>query len=174
VKTLALIFAVLCRLAGCAPAFADPAVVLLPQATLSWNASADAGVVGYNLYYGNAPSSYQNEIPGGTNLSTTVTGLVFGLTYYFAVTAADVCGNESDFSNEIFFTAAPQTMELRFDVPADGHQLPTNFTFSFLQSSTDLVNWSACEAELVSNACEVSIDTDVPAVFYRAGGILSP
>jgi hypothetical protein len=160
-----LLFLLLC--AGCGSTFADPSVILLPQATLTWNASY-GDVAGYNLYYGEATGSYQNEISGGTNLSTTVTGLVFGLTYYFAVTAADVCGNESDFSNEIFFTAPPQTLEL---VLADGQ---ANQSFTFVQSSTDLVNWSTCEAVLASNTCQVVVDPTLPAVFYRAGGVLSP
>ena len=151
---------------GCAAAGAEPAVILLPpHANLTWTASPSDWVVGYNLYYGNATRSYQDAIQGGTNLSTTVTNLVLGLTYYFAVTAVDVWGDESDFSAETFWTI-PQVLEL---VLADGDQTPTNqpLTNQFLQSSPDLINWQNCDATTRSNAWFVVQDPAVPQEFYR-------
>jgi len=78
-------------------------------AGLSW--TAVAGVSHYNIYQGTAPGSenFANplQVPG---TSTTVTGLIDGLTYYFVVTA--VTGTfESPPSNEVSgtpFIAAPQ------------------------------------------------------------------
>ena len=67
---------------------------------LVWNASPDAEVAGYNVYYGTASQSYSSMIPVGTNVASTISGLAGGSTYYFAVTAVDATGIESDFSNE--------------------------------------------------------------------------
>ena len=71
---------------------------------LAWDASTNSGVAGYNVYYGNASRSYANQVPAGTNLSAVVSSLAAGNTYYFAVTAVDPLGNESDFSNEISYS----------------------------------------------------------------------
>jgi Bacterial Ig domain len=73
--------------------------------SLIWTGSTDATVAGYNVYYGNASHSYPNQVFAGTNLSTVVSGLANGQ-YYFAVTAVDAIGNESDFSNEINYQIA--------------------------------------------------------------------
>jgi hypothetical protein len=60
-------------------------------------------VVGYNVYYGGASGSYTNEINAGNVTTITISGLVAGATYYFAATAYDALGNESDFSSEISY-----------------------------------------------------------------------
>src|SRR5581483_8430398 len=71
---------------------------------LNWAPTPDAGVAGYNVYYGNGSRNYQNQVPVGTNLSSVVSGLVQGKTYYFAVTAVDAFGVESDFSGEASYS----------------------------------------------------------------------
>jgi hypothetical protein len=73
--------------------------------SLIWNGSTNASVAGYNVYYGNASHNYPNQVFAGTNLSTVVSGLANG-NYFFAVTAVDAVGNESDFSNEINYQIA--------------------------------------------------------------------
>ena len=68
--------------------------------TLAWNPSASTNVVGYKIYYGLTSGIYNNtnSVTGSTNV--TVTGLLQGATYYFAATAVDSLGDESQFSNE--------------------------------------------------------------------------
>lgn len=73
--------------------------------SLIWNASTNIQVAGYNVYYGSASHSYPNQVFVGTNLNTVVGGLGNG-NYFFAVTAVDAIGNESDFSNEINYQIA--------------------------------------------------------------------
>lgn len=68
---------------------------------LSWQPSPDTNVIGYNIYYGTASRSYTNEVSLGNISSATISGLVGGVTYYFAATSYDATGDESDFSNEI-------------------------------------------------------------------------
>jgi len=68
---------------------------------LLWNRSASPHVVGYNVYYGGATETYTNMIAFGGTTKATVSGLLPGAQYFFAVTAVDNAGVESVFSNEI-------------------------------------------------------------------------
>jgi|GEM_PF-5829091 len=77
-------------------------------ATLSWNApttNADGTLLtdleGYRVYYGTSSHNYSQDIDVGNVTTYTITNLVSGVTYYFAVTAYDTSGNESNFSNEV-------------------------------------------------------------------------
>jgi len=73
---------------------------------LAWDPSPDPQVVGYRVYFGVASGSYTNSAPVGLVTNATVTGLVVGTKYYFAATAFDSTGIESDFSNETSFVPA--------------------------------------------------------------------
>jgi hypothetical protein len=68
--------------------------------SLAWDPSPDAGVVGYKVYYGGVTGTYTNSAAVGNVTNATFTGLVNGTTYYFAASAIDASGFESDFSNE--------------------------------------------------------------------------
>lgn len=73
-------------------------------ATLQWGVSSDSRVTGYRVYYGTSSRSYQPKGSGANAASSTsyvVGNLTVGATYYFAVTAYDASGNESDFSAEV-------------------------------------------------------------------------
>jgi hypothetical protein len=77
---------------------------------LSWTApttnedgSTLDDLAGYKLYYGNAPGIYSQVITVGDFTTSEIGGLGFG-TYYLTVTAYDIYGNESNFSNEINHT----------------------------------------------------------------------
>jgi len=60
-------------------------------------------LAGYKLYYGNAPGIYSNVITVGDYTTAEIGDLGSG-TYYLTVTAYDIYGNESVFSNEIDHT----------------------------------------------------------------------
>jgi hypothetical protein len=75
------------------------------QVTLAWDASSDPDVAGYKLYYGTRSKSYSAVIPVGNRTTYSVPGLESGTGYYFAVTAYDNSGLESEFSNEASYTA---------------------------------------------------------------------
>jgi fibronectin type 3 domain-containing protein len=68
--------------------------------SLVWDPSITPTVTGYKVYIGNASRTYKAPIVIGNQISYTVLNMPVGLTY-FAVTAFDADGNESDFSNEV-------------------------------------------------------------------------
>jgi len=76
------------------------------SAGLAWDAVTAPSLSGYRVYFGTAPGTYLQAVGQGTsvgNVTTyTMTGLASGTRYYFAVTAFDTLGIESDYSNEVF------------------------------------------------------------------------
>ena len=83
------------------PPPAPPAPV--DTATLTWNANTDTDLAGYKLYIGTGSGSYTFAGPFDVKQATTytVSNLPRGQTYYFAVTAYDTSGNESQPSAEV-------------------------------------------------------------------------
>ena len=74
---------------------------------LTWDApttNADGtpltDLAGYKIYYGTSSGSYTTTVDAGNVTTYNVPALPSG-TYYFAVTAVDTSGNESDYSNEV-------------------------------------------------------------------------
>ena len=61
-------------------------------------------MAGYRVYYGTVSGTYLQArgsgIATGNQTSYVLNGLPKGYLYYFAVTAFDASGNESDFSTE--------------------------------------------------------------------------
>ena len=71
------------------------------QVTLTWNISTADDIAGYKIYYGNSSRNYNSFVDVGNQTSYTISDLVDGNTYFIAVTAYDINGNESGFSKEI-------------------------------------------------------------------------
>jgi hypothetical protein len=77
------------------------------SATLSWDApqtytdgrSLGDALGGFKVYYGTSSRNYTHVVDVGKVTTYRVAGLP-PATYYFAVTAYDQSGNESDYSNE--------------------------------------------------------------------------
>jgi hypothetical protein len=76
---------------------------------LAWDPSTATDVTGYNVYYGGVSHTYTNSVSVGNVTNTTLSRLVVGATYYFAVSALDSQGLESSLSNEISFTPSSNT-----------------------------------------------------------------
>jgi len=72
--------------------------------TLTWDASPDASVTGYRVYYGAASGNYTNSAAVGNVTTATFANLVDGATYYFAAAAFDANGIESELSNEASYS----------------------------------------------------------------------
>jgi len=76
------------------------------QVTLAWDASASTNVAGYRLYYGTNTRSYQFVTNTGLALTQSV-ALPRRGRWFFAATAYDTNGLESDFSNEVSWESKP-------------------------------------------------------------------
>jgi hypothetical protein len=71
----------------------------ITNVTLAWEVNPEGDIAGYNLYYGRASDNYYRLV---TVTGTTATVAVRGnRTTYFAVTAFNVDGVESEFSAEV-------------------------------------------------------------------------
>jgi hypothetical protein len=88
------------------------AVVSLPanlaaQVTLSWDASPGA-IANYILCWGtNSGQYYATNAYPSTQVTGTVSNLVYGEVFYFAVAAVASDGSQSPFSNEAIYTNEP-------------------------------------------------------------------
>jgi hypothetical protein len=71
------------------------------EITLAWDPNTEPDMAGYMIYYGPASGQYDYYQNVGNQTSYTVTGLDEGHYYYIALTAYDINGNQSDFSDEI-------------------------------------------------------------------------
>lgn len=124
---------------------------------LIWEES-DPSVASFNLYYSETTPTGYDHVQSASSLSCVISNMPVGATWYFAVTALDTNGNESDFSPQFVYTMPPMLdMGFHFD------QTVTNIS---VLSSTDLITWGSCSAYLRSNGLwRVNIDS--PAQFYR-------
>jgi len=73
--------------------------------TLTWDRSGASGIAGYRLHYGTSSHNLSQTRDLGNTTTTTVSNLLPGQTYYFAVTDYNTAGVESLDSNEVSFTA---------------------------------------------------------------------
>jgi hypothetical protein len=79
---------------------------------------------GFNIYYGNTSGNYIKEINVGNKTTYPLSNLTAGNTYYVVVTAYDISGNESGYSNEISKTIqSPDTTSIYYycDNDNDGY-----------------------------------------------------
>src|ERR1017187_10271386 len=85
--------------------------ILLPFLTCSlraqtlalvWKPSISTNVIGYKLYYGGQSGVYTNIVDVGNATNCVVSNIQTNVTHYFATTAYDDMGVESQFStNEL-------------------------------------------------------------------------
>ena len=95
--------------------------------TLAWNSSTGTNIVGYKIYYGAASRTYTNTNNVGNVTNATISSLISGTTYYFAVTAYNTSGLESDYSTEVVYTnraAALPTIVMSSPASGAGYAAP--------------------------------------------------
>jgi hypothetical protein len=71
---------------------------------LEWDPNTEPQLAGYKIYWGTSSGNYAFSKNVGNTTSSTITGLDEGKTYYFAATAYDGAGTESNYSNQITYT----------------------------------------------------------------------
>jgi hypothetical protein len=109
------------------------AVTLQAQSvTLAWNASGSPEVTGYRIYYGTNSRSY--AFVTNTALVTTQTVVLPRLgRWFFAATAHDAQGLESEYSNEVEWEAKPGSPVLQGELFVRLSPV--------IERSTNLVDW---------------------------------
>lgn len=113
--------------------------------TFAWDRSAETNIVDYRIYYGVASSTYTNMVSTGNATSVTIGNLAEGVTYYFAATAYDIFGLESDFSDEISYLV-PMAAGVQVRVAPAGQTIltvtgPIGRTYD-IQATEDLKTWT--------------------------------
>jgi hypothetical protein len=119
--------------------------------SLQWNPNTDPSVVGYNLYYGGVSRGYTNVMDLGNATNAIVDELTEGKTYFFAITAYDAYGDESDYSDETVYIV-PGFLVLTFGA-IPGGSVRTQFPVASghwyeLQSSPNLQSWTTIQKVL--------------------------
>jgi hypothetical protein len=76
------------------------------QVTLGWNPNTEPDLAGYKIYYGNFSENYtqSKDVKDKTATSCIIPDLIEGQIYYFAATAYNTSGLESNYSTEVFCT----------------------------------------------------------------------
>jgi hypothetical protein len=67
----------------------------------TWMSNSEPNLAGYRLYVGTVPGLYTGFVDVGRATTFELPHLVRGITYYFALTAYDAAGLESDFTPEL-------------------------------------------------------------------------
>ncbi len=160
--------------------------------TLAWDASPDSSIAGYRLYEGVASRTYTNVIDLGNTTMATVSNLTAGVTYFFAVTAYDTNGLESDYSGEVSYTvplptndtpiisltspadgavfSAPVTINLAADVTANGHTISQ---VQFYNGSNLLGTAAAAPYRFAWNNMSAGTYSMSATVVYDSGGTVA-
>lgn len=112
---------------------------------LTWDASTDTGVAGYQVFYGTASGNYPNVTNLGLVNSLVITGLVAGVTNYFAVREYDTAGNESPMSVEINYALPlpailPPTLNVVPDMSINMNTAGTTVTLTGIAAGSPTSN----------------------------------
>jgi len=139
------------------------------EAILSWLSNTERDVVGYRVYVADCADCEYHLVGQTTTTSYIVSGLQNGVTRYFAVSAYDHGGNESDLSYEtIFDTPRPEGTGLTLaSVDADsmraGYDFSDNAIVPYSSQNADVV-FGASNGQLVLLA--PFTDTDIQDAGY--------
>ena len=111
--------------------------------SLEWAESTGLNIAGYNMYYGISSGDYDDSIDVGNYTSITISDLDVGETYYFAVTAYDLDGNESGFSNEVSYTISEHATLLLIGLGPSGEGQVEVLDSDYNELEWLVVHWSA-------------------------------
>ena len=78
---------------------------------IAWNPNPEADVAGYKIYWGENSRQYTSVQDVGNSVSTRISNLTSGRTYYCAVKAYNSAQQESPFSSEITFSYVSQNVQ---------------------------------------------------------------
>ena len=84
-------------------------LVIVPpmtQVVLQWDPNTETDLAGYKIHWGTRSGVYTSTVDVGNETSCTLTGLLYGKTYYITATAYNAEGLQSAYSNEVVFTGS--------------------------------------------------------------------
>lgn len=128
--------------------------------TLEWNPNPESNLAGYRLYWGSASGRYDDKL----NLPPTtsrVTVSDFAGPTYFALTAVNSAGLESEFSNEAVFDGVPVIVELA----GQTWEIPHAFT---MQSKVSLTRAGLLTVTVGPDVFSVRVPMDKEREIFRA------
>ena len=103
------------------------------SASLSWVASSDTNVSGYNIFYGTVSQTYTNSITVGAVTNAVVPNLADSTTYFFAAKAHNSAGLQSLLSNQAAFAGYGGTPNVALKIKS----LPKSYSSDSLVYSLD-------------------------------------
>jgi hypothetical protein len=145
---------------------------------LAWSRSADPIVTGYYLYYGRVSGTYTNKVSAGLATNAVTSGLMVGVTYYFAATTHDAAGTESSYSSEVTYTVPVQPQKVKIQaMPAKQFALTVSGIVGhtyIIQATQDFKTWTTIGTVTVGAGGTINFtDTNAPSFsrrFYRTQG----
>jgi hypothetical protein len=93
-----------------------PGKALAADITLAWDLNGEPDLAGYKLYLGNQSRNYTQVIDLGRTTQYTLRNLLDGTIYYFTLTAYNLKGLESSFSNEVRYPPIEYTHKTFFPI----------------------------------------------------------
>jgi hypothetical protein len=114
------------------------ALLVAADVSLAWDPSPSENISEYKIYIGNSSGVYNTSVTTGIQTSYKIVNLGVG-TWYFAVSAFDAIGNESDVSNEVSKTIA-------LSVPDTTPPTISNIASSSISDSGADISWNTSEA----------------------------
>ena len=86
------------------------AVTFAQTVKVKWHLNTEEDLAGYKVYYGLQSRNYFESVNSGNVTQQIINNLLTDTLYYFAVTAYDKSGNESDYSAEVQFKIKGDTL----------------------------------------------------------------
>lgn len=102
--------------------------ILSNQAVVvQWLPNTESDLAGYIVHYGTASRAYLYALNAGLATSYTIENLERGREYFFAVTAFDTAGNESQFSREVSIYLSDDGDVINLDGSENFYNFPNPF-----------------------------------------------
>lgn len=162
-----------------------------PPVSLAWSANPESDIAGYKIHFGTESGTYPTVYDVGAVTRAALPPMILGKTYYLALRAYNRESIEGPLSAELTVTASPPgpVAGTGFATAASGEgalrwKYPRTATIPAerfkIQSSEDLVQWSAAGTSTAANAIrsdsewlyfEVPFATDKPRQFFRVAAV---
>jgi hypothetical protein len=141
-----------------------------------WSANTEPDVVGYRVHYGVASRTYTQILDVGNSTTATITNLLPGTTYYFALTAYNTLGLQSVYTGELVYSVPMVLAPLQIRIVPPRQTVLTvrgtaGRTYD-IQASADLRTWTTIGSVIIgSNGSATFTETNPVSRskrFYRA------